>query len=280
MTLEERMTFFDVDASRCKRDDICIAECPIHIILMDKERGVPKLRLGGEQSCIRCGHCVAVCPHGAIRLADMPFEAFQPVDKELAVTSEQAEQFLRSRRSIRTFKSKAVSHELLAQILDTTRWAPTASHKQPVQWVMVEDSATVYRCAELVVEWMMELRTANSPLARQFNVAGLIAGWKKGRDLILRGAPHLAVAWTNSDATWPDADSAIALSYMELAAHAHGVGCCWAGYFTYAARAYSPLRALLGIPEDAVVCGGQMLGYPQYRYHRIPWRRDASVTWI
>lgn len=274
------MAFFEVDHGKCKRDDICIAECPIHIIITDKETGFPKLRTGAEDVCIRCGHCVAVCPHGAIRIESMPIGDFTPIDRELDIEPAQAEQFLRSRRSIRTFKDAGVPHDVLARILETVRWAPSASHKQPVHWVMVEERAKVHHLAELVVEWMTEVRRTDPETARRFNVAGLIAGWRKGSDLILRGAPHLAVAWTGGGATWPEADSAIALSYLELAAHAHGVGCCWAGYFTYAANAYAPLREMLGLPAEARVCGGQMLGYPKFRYRRLPWRQPVDAVWI
>lgn len=273
------MAFFEVDAQRCKRDDICIAECPIHIIISDRDSGVPKMRDGAESVCIRCGHCVAVCPHGAVRIEDMPIEAFTPVDKSLAIDARQAEQFLRGRRSIRTFRDTPVPHDQLAQIMETVRWAPSASHKQPVHWVMVETLSAVREMAELVVDWMTEVRKENPELARRFNVAGLIAGWRKGQDLILRGAPHLAVAWTEPAATWPEVDCAVALTYLELAAHAHGVGCCWAGYFTYAANAYGPLREALGLPQDARVCGGQMMGYARFRYRRLPWRKPLAIDW-
>lgn len=209
----------------------------------------------------------------------MPYSEFTPLDRDLGIDADQAEQFLRSRRSIRTFKDKPVPHDVLERIMETTRWAPTASHKQPVCWVMVEDPAKVHAMAELVVDWMTEIRRTKPDLARRFNVAGLIAGWRKGNDLILRGAPHLAVAWTGADATWPEVDSAVALSYLELAAHANGVGCCWAGYFTYAANSYGPLRELLGLPDEAKVCGGQMMGYASFRYRRLPWRRPLAIQW-
>lgn len=274
------MAFFEVDAQLCKRDNICIAECPIRIIIADKETGVPKLRLGTEDACIRCGHCVAVCPHAALRLEPMPFEAFTPVDRKDAIAPEKAEEFLRSRRSIRTFRTTPVEHHTLAQIMETARFAPSASHKQPVNWVMVEAPEKVHRIAEVIVEWMTALRQENPELAKKYNVAGLIAGWRKGVDLIMRGAPHVAVAWTEPGLTWSVADSAIALTYVELAAHAHGVGACWAGYFTYAANTCQPLRELLQLPQGAVVCGGQLLGYPKYRYRRLPWRKPLAIQWV
>ena len=273
------MPFFEVDAQKCKRDNICIDECPIRILIADKETGVAKMRQGAEDACIRCGHCVAVCPSGAVRLEGMPFEEFVPVRRELAIEADAAEQFLRGRRSIRTFKEQPVEHDVLARIMDPVRWAPTASHRQPVRWVMVEDPARTREIASLIIDWMLYLREHDPETAKRHNVAGLIAGSRKGVDLVLRGAPHIAVACCDGRATWPAVDSAIALTYLELAAHAHGVGACWGGYFTYAANAYAPLRELLGLGDDDRVQGAQMLGYAKYRYRRLPWRRPLPITW-
>lgn len=273
------MPFFEVDAHKCKRDNICIDECPIRILIADKETGVAKMRQGAEDACIRCGHCVAVCPHGAVRMEGMPYEDFVPVRRDLEIDDEAAEQFLRGRRSIRTFREQPVDHDVLARIMETVRWAPTASHRQPVRWVMVEDPARTREIAVMIIDWMTGLRENEPELAKHYNVAGLIAGWRKGVDLVLRGAPHLAVACCDGSTTWPAVDSAIALTYVELAAHAHGVGACWGGYFTYAANTYGPLRELLGLREGERVYGAQMLGYAKYRYRRIPWRKPLDVQW-
>jgi ferredoxin len=50
--------------------------------------------------CIQCGHCVAICPTGAFRLNWLGPDQCPPIVKELELRREQAEQFLRRRRSI------------------------------------------------------------------------------------------------------------------------------------------------------------------------------------
>ena len=124
------MSFFNVSPSTCVRCGICMAECPNRLILMDKETGLPKLRIQGEEDCILCGHCVAVCPAKALNLSPLPADGFIPLDKKLNISFEQADQFLKSRRSIRAFKSTLVSDENLDKIMDVARFAPTASHRQ------------------------------------------------------------------------------------------------------------------------------------------------------
>ena len=65
----------------------------------------------------------------------------------------------------------------------------------------------------------------------------MIAKAKEGDDRLLRGAPHVAIAVTPAEYGWPE-DGAIALTYLELAAHAMGIGCCWGGYLTTAIRSF------------------------------------------
>ena len=274
------MDNFNVRAERCVCCGLCLMECPNRLILMDSETGRPKLRVYGEEDCILCGHCVAVCPKKALNIEPLPEEAFTSLNKDLQVSFEQIEQFLKSRRSIRAFKDKPVPAEVLRQIMDAARFAPTAKHKQPVSWIMLADPVKSHRAAELVIEWMEIIRKEQPEQAKYYRVAGLIAGWRRGLDMILRGAPHLAVACAPKGDIWHSSDAAIALTYVELAAHACGVGACWAGYFTQAANIYAPLREFLGLPENLEVFGAQMLGWPAVKYQRLPWRKPLDIAWL
>ena len=65
------MTLFTIDPEKCKRDGICVNECPARIIVQADKDSVPSLVEGGEALCINCGHCVAVCPHEAFSLKTM-----------------------------------------------------------------------------------------------------------------------------------------------------------------------------------------------------------------
>lgn len=274
------MSFFNVNEQKCKRCSICKSECPNHLILMDSETGLPKLRIQGENDCILCGHCVAACPFDALHLEPLSKEGFTPVDKNLNITFEQSDQFLKSRRSIRAYKKTAVPNDVLQKIMDVARFAPTASHRQTIRWIMVEDPVKTNRIAEMVIDWMTMMRKEQPEVAKRYRMAGLIAGWRKGHDMILRGAPHLAIAYTDKKSYWYALDAAIALTYVELAAHGLGVAACWAGFFTQAIAVYPPLKEYLDLPEDAQVHGGQMLGFAKSPYPRLPWRKPLDIKYI
>ena len=95
----------------------------------------------------------------------------------------------------------------------------------------------------------------------------------------MRNAPHLIVAVGPDRPGFIAEDSAIALTYLELAAHAWGVGCCWGGFFTSAARHYGAIRDFLGLTGAEKVFGAQMLGRAAHRFRRLPWRAPRDITW-
>lgn len=273
------MSLFTVDPKKCKRDGICAAECPAQIIVQDDKKSFPSLLPNGEEFCINCGHCVAVCPHGALTLSTMPVEGCPPIDKSILPDADALKHFLLTRRSIRQYKKTPVSHKILSELLDTARYAPTGSNKQQVHWTVFEKPDDVHKLAALAIDFMklMLPLTTDEAVIRRFR--RIISAWDNGRDRIMRGAPHLMVAHSPSDLSFPAADCAIALTYLELYAYAKGLGTCWAGYFTAAAGLHEPLIKELKMPAGHQCFGAVMLGYPQNGYHRIPWRNTPQVSW-
>ena len=100
------MSLFTIDHQKCTRDGLCAADCPMSIITMN-DHG-PEPVAGAEQMCINCGHCTAVCPHGALTLHTMPLEHCPPLQAGWQLQPEQVEQFLKGRRSVRSYKSEPV----------------------------------------------------------------------------------------------------------------------------------------------------------------------------
>src|SRR5471030_2897718 len=84
-----------VNEEKCIKCEICIKECPTYVLKMG-EKGPEEIV---ESSCIACGHCVAVYPNDAIDNNKTPFS--QQVDSKAfhKLDSEEAEHFLRARRS-------------------------------------------------------------------------------------------------------------------------------------------------------------------------------------
>ncbi len=113
------MSLFTIDQEKCKRDGICASECPAKIITPPDKESFPVLVEGGEALCINCGHCVAVCPHGAFSLKTLGPDECTPVRRDLLPTAAAVDHLVRARRSIRTYVDKPVERELLQSLLET-----------------------------------------------------------------------------------------------------------------------------------------------------------------
>lgn len=274
------MVPFSVDQEKCKNDGICVKACPAQIIQMKSPEEVPIPTEDFEEHCLACGHCVAACPTGAFSLDWLSSEECRPIERELVLSPEQAEQFLHSRRSIRNFKDKPVEHHLLGKLLETACYAPSAQNKQPWYWTVVEKPAKVKQFASLVIDWMRSVIEKNPRSAKSRGFTRVVSGWDNGEERICRGAPHVIVAHAEKNYGFGAEDCALALSYLELFAPALGLGACWGGYFFSATNLYPPLFKALGLPKDHRAFGAMMVGYPQLNYWRMPLRYPPRVTWI
>jgi nitroreductase/NAD-dependent dihydropyrimidine dehydrogenase PreA subunit len=263
------MSMIVVDEAKCVRDGACVAECPSYLIDLRPGDLAPKSIAGAEERCIDCGHCVAVCPSGALSLRDVSAGDCQAVHPELLPSAESTQHLLAARRSIRAFRNQVVERETLARLLEAGRYAPTGSNTQLVEWLVYYETAGVRRISGLVEDWT---RANGSP--RDLRALELAA--EHGTDRVCRGAPHLVLAHVPKGR---EGDGMIALTYLEIAAAAAGVGACWAGFVTAASRVWAPLQAELALPEGRVVAGGMLLGYPRYAYQRIPPRRELRAAW-
>ena len=232
-----------------------------------------------EKLCVGCGHCVAVCPHGALSLETIIPEQCPPIRKDWQITPEQAEHFLRSRRSIRAYKDKPVDKELITRLIEIARFAPSGHNSQPVQWLVIYDRAEIQKFAGMVIDWMRYMLKQQPDFANFLHMDRVVDRWEKGRDTVCRNAPHVIVAHASKEDRRAPVASTIALAYLELAAPSFGLGACWAGYFNAAAASWPPLQKALALPGDNISLGAMMVGYPKYTYHRLPPRKDPQIIW-
>lgn len=267
-----------VNADKCKRDGICVAECPRRVIITTDD-DLPLIDPRAASPCNACGHCVAVCPHGALSHSQVPIEASPVIDPDLTLDWNRAEQFLRSRRSIRAYRDRPVEREKMERLIMTARYAPTASNLQAVRWMVINDRGKLDRLSEMTINWMASHVEAcpDDPAADYFRP--LITAWEAGVDRILYNAPSLVVASAPADQANGLVDVTIALSYLELAAPALGLGACWAGLLQIPLRVSAEARQEIGLPENHTWHYPMMVGYPVRSYKRMPERKAPEIIW-
>lgn len=273
------MGLITIDETLCKRDGICVAECPTAVIWQQDKESCPELVPGGEQMCLRCGHCVAVCPHGALNHTAVPQDHCPEIRAEDRISPTQASQFLRARRSVRRFKEKVVEKEKIKQLIEIARYAPTASNAQPLEWLVFTGREQIHSIAEQVVGWMRKVLAKDPQPANAPYMPLLVGAWDMGMDFVLHGAPGLIVAMAPKTDANGMVDLTLALSYLELAAPPLGLGTCWAGLLQGALLSHKPLKEAMGIGEDYPHHYPMMIGYPKFRYYRLPERKTPGIKW-
>ena len=222
---------------------------------------------------------MAVCPSGSLQHAEIAAADCTELRKELAVSAEQCEQFLRQRRSIRVYQNKPVPRERLARLIDTARCAPSGHNSQSIQWLVLDNREELRKLAGIVAEWMRWMLANMTDFARAMHMDRAIERWEEGKDIILRDAPALVIAHADKDDRLGPSTCTIALTYLELAATSMDLGCCWAGYFNAAATTFPPMKAALALPAGHQSYGAMMVGYPKVRYQRLPPRKPAVINW-
>ena len=271
------MALFTVDRSKCKKDKICVAVCSLGLI--EDVDGVPTPIKEAEELCISCGHCVSACPAGALSHRAMKPEQLIAMKPELSVKADQADQFLRGRRSIRAYRADPVDKTLLERIVKTASFGPSGHNTQPVEWLIIHNPSEVKRLAGLVIDWMRFMIQQKPDFAKAILLPHVVDKWEKGHDAVCRSAPHVVLTHAHKDNGMAPAACTIALAYLELAAQANGLGACWAGYFDLAARYWPPMQKELGLPAGNTSYGAMIVGHPKYKYYRIPLRREARMIW-
>ena len=273
------MAFLTIDEDRCQRDGICAVECPRGIITQKDADRFPEIDRADEATCMVCGHCVAVCPHGALSVQGIRRDECPEIEKRLLLSGEQAIQFLRSRRSIRWFKNKAVPRQELERLIRAARYAPTASNAQTLQWTVIHGRDTLASFSAQTIAWMERL-IATQPSAPAIDYfRSIVARWATGYDGILRTAQTLIVASAPGENSNGLVDVSIALAYLELAALPVGIGTCWAGLLRGAMLATPELVAVMGLPAGHTWFYPMMIGYPKFPYHRLPARKPPVIHW-
>ncbi len=272
------MGIITIDESKCTKDGVCARECMAGII-RQPEGDYPRIAERHEVLCRLCGHCVAVCPHGALSHEAVRIDDSPPIKSELGISEAQAVHFLRSRRSIRSYKDKPVERETIQRLIEVARYAPTAGNTQLVEWVVISGKA---RIGEIAAETARSLREAldkNPSLAVSAPyLPGVLATFDTGCDSMLWNAPALLIASAPAGAINGMVDLTIALSSLDLLAPAMGLGTCWAGLLQRAILSSPSFKESLGVPPAHPHHYPMMIGYPNVKFYRLPERKPPKIT--
>lgn len=252
-----------IDPERCTRCGLCVKDCTVHALTCD-DTGV-HFAANGENICINCQHCLAICPHGALSI-----NGISPADCAPLSTPPAPETMLnliRQRRSIRHFLPQALPPEVMDKLIDSLNWTPTGCNARGLQFFVAGPDG-VAACREVTNKWLKRLIKSGImgiflPRYKRFFSAIM-----DGDDVIYRNAPHLIVVTVSKKSPCKHADPFIALTQFDLMAQTLGVGTCWCGFAEYAFKLIPALRRIAGVPKGHKIGAAMLFGTPAVNYQR------------
>ncbi|MCX6111891.1 MAG: nitroreductase family protein [Proteobacteria bacterium] len=272
-------TVFHLNKNKCSGDGLCVNICPMNLLEFKEGEACPSIKKDKEKVCIKCGHCLSVCPHFAISIDGIDIENCPPIKSTDHVEFEKVVQLLRGRRSIRQYKDQPVEPKKITKLLDLASTAPTAGNSQQVGWLVIASKKDIHKLSSMTVDMLKDMVAKKHPMSQTYSLSDLIKAFDNGYDVVLREAPCLVIAHVPKNYPIGVIDCSIALTYLDLAAPSLGLGSCWAGFLMMAIPQWEPIQKYLNIPEGNVCCGAMMLGYPKYKYQRMPFRKKAKIIW-
>ncbi|UCC32710.1 MAG: nitroreductase family protein [Phycisphaerales bacterium] len=144
---------------------------------------------------------------------------------------------IKTRRSVRSYSSRAIPEEVLERMRQALRYAPSACNLQPWRFIFVVAPEVRRKLAQAAND---QLWMAEAPVT----VVGC-------------ALPDQAFKGMGGYGNSADIDVTIALDHLTLAAVAEGLGTCWIGAFDEAM-----VKRLLEVPRPGKVVAMTPLGYP------------------
>ena len=181
---------------------------------------------------------------------------------------------LKSRRSIRAFKSDPIPEEFIQKIIEAARWAPSGGNSQPWEFIVIKKKEIKDRIADLFVESTKPVRQAELTREKELRVPALEReitepGFKNASVFILLcGDPRLNEAfpllvYQKSGTEVLTSNFASAFLCMQLAAKSLGLGSQWVS--ATGGMMEGPLKKLLDIPKEFKIYDMMAVGYPAYQ---------------
>lgn len=146
---------------------------------------------------------------------------------------------IKGRRSIRAFKSQAVSTEIVEKLIDAARWAPSAGNIQPWEFIIVRNPEIKRNLAKAAL---------NQSFIEEAPVVIVVCAdeIRSSQGYGVRGKTLYCIQ-----------DTAAATQNIHLAAYSLGLGTCWVGAFNE-----EEARKILEIPQGVRPVAIIPVGYP------------------
>jgi len=146
---------------------------------------------------------------------------------------------IKGRRSIRAFKNQGVPAEIVEELIDAARWAPSAGNIQPWEFIIVRKPRIKRRLVETALGQMF---IEEAPVV----IVVCADEERSSQGYGVRGKTLYCIQ-----------DTAAAMQNIHLTAYSLGLGTCWVGAFRE-----EETRKILKIPRGMRPVAIIPVGYP------------------
>lgn len=258
-----------IDEKKCIGCGLCAADCIAQNIVIEEKACV-------KQDCFQCGHCVAVCPKGAVSIPEYDMADVEEYDADsFTLEPEAVLHSIKFRRSIRNYKPEAVPEDVLRTLAEAGRYTATAKNSQSNGFVFVQKEMAELK--DRVWQFIDDIAHKDIREIDKAFLPYLVFNQRRkkdaGDDYLFRNAP--VVLYVVSDSAL---DAGLAAQNMEMMGVSLGLGMLYNGYLARVSDANEELKQWLGI-GDRTIRACMLLGYPAVHYARTAPRKTADVIW-
>jgi len=169
---------------------------------------------------------------------------------------------IKDRRSVRKFKNETVDRELMKEIVDISRWAPSWANYQIARYTIVDDRDVIRKIAADGVKGFIY----NAKVLE--NAKGvLVLSFVKGKS----GNLVKYDIETSGANTWEIFDAGISCQTFCLTAHAKGVGTVIFGVIDNEA-----ISKIVGLPSEETVAALVVYGYEDGKHADATPRKNVE----
>lgn len=247
-----------IDSEKCIGCGLCVKDCVgFDISLLDNKAAPAGL------SCIKCGHCEAICPNGAVTLTGYEDEV-EEFTEQTRLNPQELLSAIKTRRTIRQFTSEPVDQKIVDMIIEAGRLAPTGTNAQGTSYIILQSKKKA--CEEIAVKMFRKVLSAGKKIIPQ------LKSMKIDDDFFFKKAPLVIVILGKDKVS-----ASLAAQNMAFMAEANGLGVLFSGFFTTCFNISRKIKKTIGINKKTKAVTTLVIGHPAVKYHRTSHRNNAKV---
>ena len=225
----------------------------------------------------------------------MDMDNFIELDDSKKIKTDDFIEFIRGRRSHRKFTDKPIPREVIDQLVDVCRYAPTGSNVQNVEILLLQDPDKIKKLSDLTAESFEKAQEKLEERAKAFKEAGgelpgsmqysldvlrrrseRMADRDPDRDWVFHQAPLVWIFHSPEATSAPKDNGVIASTTVALTAMTMGLESTYIGVFE-AAASYRPIKEALNLPAGHKIFSVLIMGYPSWTYYKTVDRKPIKV---